>query len=61
MIKKAKNDGKMGDPKEVLNDIQKFQVELGTILRHKDSKLPVVFSQVDMFSLCFMWARTIAY
>ena len=54
MIKKAKNDGKMGDPKEVLNDIQKFQVELGTILRHKESKLPVVFSQVDMFSVCFM-------
>ena len=48
MIKNAKNDGKLGDPKEVLNDIRKFQVELGHILRHKNSKVPVIFSQVKL-------------
>jgi len=45
MIKKAKNDGKLGDPKEILNDLRKYQVDLGHILRHKNSKVPVIFSQ----------------
>merc|ERR1712110_62967 len=45
MIKKAKNDGKLGDPKEILNDIHKYEVGLGHILQHKYSKLPVIFSQ----------------
>ena len=51
MIKRAKNDGKLGDPKDLLKDIRLFQVELGHILRHKHNKLPVIFSQVTIFSL----------
>ena len=51
MIKKAKNAGQLGDPKDLLKDILKFQVDLGHILRHKNSKLPVIFSQVKIFSL----------
>ena len=46
MIKKAKNAGQLGDPKDLLKDIRLFQVELGHILRHKHNKLPVIFSQV---------------
>jgi len=45
MIKKAKNAGQLGDPKDLLKDIRLFQVELGHILRHKHNKLPVIFSQ----------------
>ena len=51
MIKKAKNDGKLGDPKEILNDIHKYEVGLGHILQHKYSKLPVIFSQVKIYCL----------
>ena len=50
MIKKAKNDGKTGDPKDLLKDIQNFQVELNKLLRHKNHKVPVIFSQVKILS-----------
>ena len=49
MLKKAKNDGNLGDSKDLLKDIQKFQVKLGSILRHKNSKIPVIFSQVNIW------------
>ena len=48
MIKRAKNDDKLGDPKDLLKDIRIFQVNLGTILRHKNNKVPVIFSQVKI-------------
>ena len=51
MIKKARNDGKTGDTKDLLKDIQRFQVDLNRLLRHKYYTVPVIFSQVKISDL----------
>ena len=48
LMKKAYNEKKMKDPKDMLKDVSLFQKLLDLTLRHKKFHIPIIFSHVSI-------------
>ena len=51
LLKKAFNNKKLKDPKDLIKDIMKFHIDLRYILEHRNHRMPNVFSAVSFIRL----------